>query len=117
MASFFGGGFDAPQTPLMTRGDENSVEESKAPDPNLVDTSDIGETTNPHGDAGRGSVTQAVTQSQRGDNNMQNWDLEVLNHVLVHILDKDKVNTNATKDFTAFVIGNGIDDVRFLLTV
>ena len=36
MASLFGGGFDALQTPSMTQGDEDSVEESKALDPGLL---------------------------------------------------------------------------------
>ena len=117
MASFFGGGFDAPQTPSMTWGDEDSVEESKVPDPNLVDTGDSGETTNLHCDTGRGGISQAVTQSQRSTNNAQDWDLEILNHALVHILDKDKVDTNATNDFTVFLIGNGVNDARFLLTM
>ena len=44
MASLFGGGFDALQTPSMTQGDENSVEESKVPDPSLVDAGDGGGT-------------------------------------------------------------------------
>ena len=101
----------------MTQGDEDSVEESKAPDPNLVDTGDSGETTNPQGDVGCGSIAQAVTKSQHGDNNTQDWGLEVLNHALVHILDEDEVDTGAIEDFAAFVIGNGIDNVHFLLTV
>ena len=77
-----------------------------------MDTGDSGEMTNPHGDTGRGGVMQAVTQSQCG-NNTQNWDLEVSNHALVCILDKNKVDANATDDFTVFVIGNGMDDAFF----
>ena len=84
-------------------------------DPNLADTGDIGETTNPHGDAGQGGIMQAVTQTQHGDDDVQDWDTEVLNHVLAHILNKDKVDVSVTDDFTLFVIGNGIDDVRLLL--
>ena len=82
-----------------------------------MDTSDSDETTNPHGDMGHGGVAQAITKSQRGDDNTQNWESEVLNHALVHVLDKDKVDANKTKDFAAFVIGNGIDDAHFLLTM
>ena len=59
MASIFGGGFDATRTPLMNRGDEDSVEESKVPDPDLVDTGDIGR-NNPHGNAGCSGVAQAI---------------------------------------------------------
>ena len=84
------------------------MEESKIPDPNLADTGNIGETTNPHGDAGRGSIAQVVTQTQRSDDDFQDWDTEVLNHVLVHVLNKDKVDVSASNDFTVFVIGNGI---------
>ena len=116
MLSFFGGGFDALRTPLMTRGDEHSVEESKVLDPGLVDTNDSGR-INPRGDTGRSSIMQAVTQMQCGDADAQDWGAEVLNHVLVHILDKDQVETSATNDFTVFVIANGIDNMCLLLTV
>ena len=37
--------------------------------------------------------------------------------MLVKILDKERVDANATDDFTVFVIANGIDDVRYLLTM
>ena len=36
MSSIFGGCFDAPQTPMMTWGDEDSMEESKVPDSGLI---------------------------------------------------------------------------------
>ena len=101
----------------MTWGDDESVEESKAPDPNLMDTSDGGETTNPHGDTGCGGVAQAVTQSQHGNDDVQDWDTEVLNHTFVHILNKDKVDVSVTNDFTLFVIRNGIDDACLLLAM
>ena len=37
MASFFGEGLNAPGTPMMAHGDEESVEETKVVDPGLVD--------------------------------------------------------------------------------
>ena len=53
----------------------------------------------------------------RGDDDDKDWDAVVLNHVLVHVLDKDQVEASAADDFNAFVITNGIDDVRLLMTV
>ena len=100
----------------MSQGDEDSVEESKVPDPSMVDASDSGR-NDPHGDASRGDITQAVTQTQHGDDDIQDWDAKALSHVLVHVLDKDQVEASATNDLTVFVITNGIDDVRVLLTV
>ena len=82
MSSFLGGGFDAPHTPSMSRGEEDSVEESKVPDPNLVDTGDSGG-NDPH---------------QCGDADAQDWNAEILNHVLVHILNKEQVDAGATDD-------------------
>ena len=93
------------------------MEESKILDPNLIDTGDSGKTTNPHGDAGSSGITQAVAQSQCGNCVNQDWDSEVLNHVLVHVLNKDMVNADATEDFTVFMIDNGVDDAHLLLTV
>ena len=72
MASIFGGGFDSPRTPTMTWGDEDSTEESKVPDPDLANTGDIGG-NDPHGDTGRSGITQAVTQTQHGDDDAQDW--------------------------------------------
>ena len=43
--------------------------------------------------------------------------MEVLNHALVLVLDKDQVEASATDDFSACVIANGIDNVRLLLTM
>ena len=60
---------------------------------------------------------RAVTQFQCGDDDDQDWDEEVLNHVLVHVLDKDQVEASAADDFAMFVIANRIDDVRLPLTV
>ena len=116
MVSIFGGGFDAPQTPLITWGDKYSVEESKVPDPDLVDTSDIGG-NNPHGNMGCSDVMQAITQTQRGDTDAQDWDAEVLNRVLVHVLNKEQVDACATNDFTVFVITNRIDNMRLLFSM
>ena len=62
---------------------------------------------------GRGGITQAVTLTQCNDTDKtQDWDTEVLNHVLVHVLDKDKLGTDATDKFAVFVCGKGIDDAR-----
>ena len=74
MLSVVGGGFVALRTPMMFQGDEESVKESKLPDPSLVDTSDSGG-NNPHGEMGSGGVTQAVAQIQHGDDDAQDWDI------------------------------------------
>ena len=112
MSSFLGGGFDAPRTPLMSRGDEESVDESKMPETTVVDAGDSGG-NNPHGDTSRADVTQDISDIQRGSgDDVHDWNFEILNHVLVEILDKERVDANATDDFTVFVIANGIDDVR-----
>ena len=116
MSLFLGGGLDALHTPLMSQGEEDSVDESKAPDPNVVDTGDSGGNII-HGDASRSGVAQPIAQSQRGNADDQDWNAEILNHVLVHVLDKEQVHAGATNDFTVFVIANGIDDAHFLLTV
>ena len=98
MLSDFGGGFNAPRTPMMSQGDEDSVDESKMPDPSMVDTRVSGG-NDPHGDASHGDVTQAVTHIQRDDVDIQDWDAIVLNHVLANVLDKDRVDASATNDF------------------
>ena len=36
MSSDFGGGFDTPRAPMMSQGDEDSVDESKMPDLSMV---------------------------------------------------------------------------------
>ena len=111
MSSLLGGGFDAPRTPSMSRGDEESVEESKMPETTVVDAGDSGG-NNPHGDASRANVTRDVLDVQcSGDDDAPDWNVEILNHVLVNILDKEQVNADATDDFTMFVIMHGIDDV------
>ena len=110
MLSDFGGGFNAPRTPMMSQGDEDSVDESKMPDLSMVDTGVSGG-NDPHGDHSCGGVTHIVTQIQRGDDDIQDWDAKVLNHMLVNVLDKDWV------DFMAFVIANGMEDDRLLLTM
>ena len=116
MLSDFGGGFDAPRMPMMFRGDKDSVEESKMPDPILVDTGVSGG-NDPHGDVSRGNIAQAVLDIQCGDDDSQDWDVTVLNHVLVNVLDKDRVDASATNDFTVFVIVNSMGDVCWLLTM
>ena len=89
MSSFLGGGYDAPRTPSMSRGDEESIEESKLPESAVVGASDSGG-NDPHSDVSRADVTQDVSDIQRGndDVDVHDWDSEVLNHVLVEILDK-----------------------------
>ena len=57
----------------------------------MVDAGNSGR-NNPHGDASRGNVAHAVMQIQRSDNDIQDWDAEVLNHVLVHVLNKEQVD-------------------------
>ena len=116
MSLLLGGGFDAPHTPSMSQGEEDSVDESKMPDPIVADTGDSGG-NDPHGDASCVDVTQAILDVQHGNDDAQDWNVEILNPVLVNILDKERVDANATDDFTVFVITNGIDDVRFLLTM
>ena len=116
MSSLLGGGFDALRTPSMSQGEEDSVDESKMPDPIVADTGNSGG-NNPHGDASRVNATRAVSDIQCGKDDAQDWNVEILNHVLVNILDKEQVDANATDDFTVFVITTGIDDVRFLLTM
>ena len=65
----------------------------------------------PHGDAGLSGIAQAVTQTQCGDDDQtQDWDTEVLSHALAHVLNKDKLDPITTDEFTAFMLGNGIDN-------
>ena len=91
MSSFLGGGFDAPWTPSMSRGDEKSVDESKMPETAVVGAGDSGG-NNPHGDASHADVAQDVLDIQRGgDGDVHDWNFEILNHVLVKILDKERV--------------------------
>ena len=115
MSSFLGGGFDAPRTPSMSRGDEESVDESKMRETTMISAGDSGG-NDPHGDTSHADVTQDVSDIQRGgDDDGHDWDSEILNHVLVEILDKERVDAHATDDFTVFVITNGIDNVRYLM--
>ena len=116
MSSLLGGGFDALRTPLMSQGEEDSVDESKMPDPIAADAGDSGK-NDPHGDASHVNVAQAVSDIQCSDDDAQDWNVEILNHVLVNILDEEQVDADATGDFAVFVIANGIDDVRIVLTV
>ena len=115
MSSFLGGGYDAPRTPSMSRGDEESVDESKMPETTTVGAGDSGG-NDPHGDASRADVTRDVSDIQRDDDDdIQDWNFEILNHVLVKILDKEQVDAHASDAFTVFVITNSFDDIRFLL--
>ena len=89
--------------------------ESKEAKSDLHNIGDEEETANPHGDMGCGSVTQVVTEPQHDDSDMtQNWCAEILNHALVHILNKDKMGTGATNDFVVFIMGQGIDNVHIM---
>ena len=82
----------------------------------MVDTAVSGG-NDPHGDASCGNVTQAVAHIQHDDDDIQDWDAIVLNHVLANNLDRNRVDASATNDFTVFVIANAMDDVRLLLTM
>ena len=82
----------------------------------MVDTQVSGG-NDPHGDASRGNVAHAVTHIQHDDDDIQEWDAVVLNHVLVNFLDKDQIEASATNDFTVFVIVNSMGDVCWLLTM
>ena len=99
MLSVFGGGFDTLRTPMMSQGDKDSVEESKVLDPSVVDAGDSGR-NDPHGETSCDDVTQAITQFQCSDDDGRDWDAEVLNHALVHVLDKGQVEASATTNFT-----------------
>ena len=114
LSSFLGGGFDAPQTPSMSRGDEESVDESKMPETTAVGAGDSGG-NDPHGDTIRANVTRDVLDIQRGGDDVHDWNFEILNHVLVKILDKEQVDAHASDNFTVFVITNSFDDVHYLL--
>ena len=99
----------------MSRGDEESIEESKLPESTVVGAGDSGE-MDPHGDSSRADVTRDVSDIQRDDDvDTQDWNAVVLNHVLVEILDKERVDAHASDAFTVFVITNGFRNVRFLL--
>ena len=76
------------------------------------------EMANPHGDTGCGGEAQAFVQSQCNVLSMtQDWDTEVLNHVLVHILDKGEMNADSTNDFTQFTMHQGVDDAQLIVVV
>ena len=99
----------------MSRGDEESIEESKLPESTAVGAGDSGG-NDPHGDVSRADVTQDVSDIQRGDDDdVHDWDFEILNHVLVEILNKERVDARASDDFTVFMITNGFGDVSFLM--
>ena len=61
---------------------------------------------------------KVVTQSQCNVSSMT-WDrdAEVLDHMLAHILDKDGIYADATNNFMAFVIQQGVDDVCLIVTM
>ena len=63
-------------------------------------------------------ITLSRFDIQRGDDDdddIQDWNAKVLNHVLVEILDKERVDAHASDAFTVFVITNGYCDVCFLM--
>jgi hypothetical protein len=113
--SFFGPG--APLTPLMRREDEESVEELEEPVPSLTER----ETTavsDPQGDIVGSNETRAGVEFQRKHEDIdKDWDLEILNHVLSKILGKDEVGPIATNPFTLFLMSQGIDDARLIMTM
>ena len=58
--------------------------------PSVVGAGDSGG-NDPHGEVSRADVTQDVSDIQRGnDDDVHDWDSEILNHVLVEILDKER---------------------------
>ena len=73
------------------------MEDTKEADPSLINTDDVTQMTNCHGDAGHGGKIQAVAQTQCNIQFMtKDWDVEIWNHVLVHVLDKDAMDANVT---------------------
>ena len=80
------------------------MEETKKADPSLIDAENVMEMANPHGDMGHGGNVQAIVQTQCND-----WDANVLNYVLVQVLVKHMMDTNATDDFTLFLMHQGLD--------
>ena len=85
----------------MSRGDEESVDESEMPETAVVGACNSGE-NDPHGDTSHADVTQDVSDIQRGDDDdVHDWDFEILNHVFVEILDKERVDAHASDAFTA----------------
>ena len=73
------------------------MEESKEADPSLIDTDDVVEMADPHGDVGRGGKTQTALQSQHNvSSKTEGWETEVSNCVSVHVLSKDKMSADAT---------------------
>ena len=77
MSSLLGGGFEAPQTPSMSRGDGDSVEESKMPETTMVGAGDSGG-NDLHGDTSRSDVAQDVSDVQRGgDGDVHDWNFEI----------------------------------------
>ena len=77
-----------------------SIDESKMPETTVVGAGDSGG-NDPHGDVSRADVTQDVSDIQHGDDDddIHDWNSEVLNHVLVEILDKERVDAHASDDF------------------
>lgn len=45
------------------------------------------------------------------------WDLEILNHMFVHVLDKDTLDAKATNEFRLFWMHQGFDDIQFIMTM
>ena len=77
MSSSLGGGFDAPRTPSMSQGDEESVDESKMPETTVVAAGNSGG-NNPHGDVSPADVAQDVSDVQRDDDDdVHDWNFEI----------------------------------------
>ena len=76
------------------------------------------EMANPHGDTGRGSKTQAIAQTQHNIfPTTEDWDAEILNHMLVHVLDKDMMDANVTNKFVPFLMHQRFDNIWFIVTM
>ena len=81
------------------------MEETKEADPSLIEMDNVREMTNPHGDMGCGGKTQTTMQTQCNILSMtKDWDVNVLNHVLVQVLEKDAMDPIATNDFVSFLM-------------
>ena len=71
------------------------MEETKEADPSIINVDNVMESANSCGDAGHGGKRQAITQTQRNIlSTTENWDAEILNCVLVHVLDEHMMEAN-----------------------
>jgi hypothetical protein len=113
--SFFGSG--APSTPLMRRDDDESVDEfeERVPSSTKEETAAV---SDPQSDVVASNKTQDGVELQRETvDEDRDWDFEILNHVLSKVLGKDEIGFAATNPFTLFLMSQGIDDARLLMTM